>query len=65
MTAARPSVIWIGTLAVIALMVLLLRDILLPFVAGIALAYLLDPVVERIERIGVNRTIAALGIVSE
>ena len=46
----------IGTLAAIALMVLLLRDILLPFVAGIALAYLLDPVVERIERIGVNRT---------
>jgi len=32
-------------------------------VAGIALAYLLDPVVERIERLGVNRTIATLGIV--
>ena len=63
MTAARPSVIWIGTLAAIVLMVVLLRDILLPFVAGIALAYLLDPVVERIERLGVNRTIATLGIV--
>jgi predicted PurR-regulated permease PerM len=63
MTAARPSVIWIGTLAAIALMVVLLHDILLPFVAGIALAYLLDPVVERIERLGVSRTVAALGIV--
>src|SRR3984893_6702443 len=63
MTAARPNVFWIGTLAAIALMVVLLRDILLPFVAGIALAYLLDPVVERIERLGVNRTVAALGIV--
>ena len=42
---------------------MLLRDILLPFVAGIALAYLLDPVVGRIERLGVNRTIATLGIV--
>jgi predicted PurR-regulated permease PerM len=63
MTAARPNVFWIGTLAAIALMVVLLRDILLPFVAGIALAYLLDPVVERIERIGVNRTVATLGIV--
>jgi predicted PurR-regulated permease PerM len=62
MTAARPSMIWVGTLAAIALMVVLLRDILLPFVAGIALAYLLDPLVERIERLGVSRTVAALGI---
>ena len=45
------------------MLVVLLREILLPFVAGIALAYLLDPVVERIERLGVNRTIATLGIV--
>jgi predicted PurR-regulated permease PerM len=63
MTAARPNVFWIGTLAAIALVVVLLRDILLPFVAGIALAYLLDPVVEQIERLGMNRTVAALGIV--
>jgi predicted PurR-regulated permease PerM len=63
MTAARPTVFWIGALAAITLAVVLLRDILLPFVAGIALAYLLDPVVERIERLGVSRTVAALGIV--
>ena len=63
MKVARPSVIWIGTLTAIVLMVVLLREILLPFVAGIALAYLLAPVVDRIERIGVNRTVATLGIV--
>jgi predicted PurR-regulated permease PerM len=63
MNVTRPSVFWIATLAVVAAIVVLLRDILLPFVAGIALAYLLDPVVERIERLGVNRTIATLGIV--
>ena len=63
MKAARPSVMWIGTLAAIVLMVVLLHEILLPFVAGIALAYLLAPVVDRLERIGVNRTLAALGIV--
>jgi predicted PurR-regulated permease PerM len=63
MKAARPSVLWLATLAVFVAVVVLLRDILLPFVAGIALAYLLDPVVERIERLGVNRTVAALGIV--
>ena len=63
MNVTRPSMLWIATLAVVAAIVVLLRDILLPFVAGIALAYLLDPVVGRIERLGVNRTIATLGIV--
>ena len=63
MNAARPSVLWLVTLAAVVAVVVLLRGILLPFVAGIALAYLLDPVVERIERLGVNRTVAALGIV--
>jgi predicted PurR-regulated permease PerM len=60
---SRPSVLWIATLAVVVGVVVLLREILLPFVAGIALAYLLDPVVAQIERLGVNRTVAALGIV--
>ena len=63
MNVTRPSVLWLATLAAVAVVVVLLRDILLPFVAGIVLAYLLDPVVERIERLGVNRTVAALGIV--
>lgn len=43
--------------------VVLLRDILLPFVAGIALAYLLDPLVDRLERLGINRAAAALGLI--
>ncbi len=41
----------------------LLRDVLLPFVAGIALAYVLAPVADRLERAGLNRTLAALSIV--
>ncbi|MCI0468416.1 MAG: AI-2E family transporter [Beijerinckiaceae bacterium] len=61
---SRPSVAWIAALAAVIVAVVLLRDILLPFVAGIALAYLLDPAVERLERFGINRTIAALGILS-
>jgi len=64
MKAARPSAIWIGTLATVILIVVLLREILLPFVAGLAIAYLLAPAVDRIERLGVNRTVATLGIVS-
>ncbi|HEX3495089.1 MAG TPA: AI-2E family transporter [Methylocella sp.] len=63
MNAARPSVLWLVTLAAVVAAVVLLRGILLPFVAGIALAYLLDPVVNQIERLGINRAVAALGIV--
>jgi predicted PurR-regulated permease PerM len=64
MKAPRLTVFWSGTLAVIAVMVVLLREILLPFVAGIALAYLLNPVVNRLERLGLNRAFAALAIIS-
>jgi predicted PurR-regulated permease PerM len=63
MNVARPSVVWIATLATVIAAVVLLREILLPFVAAIALAYLLDPAVNRLERIGVNRSVAALGII--
>jgi predicted PurR-regulated permease PerM len=64
MIAARSSVVWIATLAVIAAIVVLLHGVLLPFVAGIALAYLLNPVVNWLERLGLNRAVAALGIIS-
>ncbi|HXW70943.1 MAG TPA: AI-2E family transporter [Methylocella sp.] len=64
MSIARPTVIWTGTLALLIFLIVLLHDILLPFVAGIALAYLLEPVVERLEKIGLNRALAAVGIVS-
>ncbi len=52
MNAARPSVLWLVTLAVVVAVVVLLHEILLPFVAGIALAYLLDPVVNQLEGLG-------------
>jgi predicted PurR-regulated permease PerM len=39
-------------------------DILLPFVSGIALAYVEAPLADRIERLGINRTVAALLIVT-
>jgi predicted PurR-regulated permease PerM len=64
MNAARPSVLWLATLAAVVVFVVLLHGILLPFVAGIALAYLLNPVVNRLARLGLNRAVAALGIIS-
>lgn len=63
MKFARPSTLWIAMLAAGLAAVVLLHDILLPFVAGLAVAYLLDPAVERLEQFGLNRTIAALSIV--
>ena len=53
---------WIVTFALVAATAVLLRDVLLPFVAGIGLAYLLDPIVNRLERTGINRAVATLVI---
>lgn len=54
---------WLVALIVLALALWLLSDILLPFVVGLALAYLLTPLVDRLERLGVNRMIASLLLV--
>jgi predicted PurR-regulated permease PerM len=63
MNFARPSVFWIAVLIAFAAVVVLLRGILLPFVAALVLAYLLDPVAKRIDRLGVGRLAATLTIV--
>ena len=47
--------------AVFLLLLYLLRSILLPFVAGMAVAYFLDPLVQRMIRAGVPATIAKSG----
>ena len=60
MTFERQVVFWLAALAVFVLLLWLLSEILLPFVAGAAIAYLLTPVTDRIERLGVNRLAAAL-----
>jgi predicted PurR-regulated permease PerM len=59
----RQLTFWIVALAVFMFLLWLLSDILLPFVAGLVLAYLQTPLADRLERLGVNRTLAALLIV--
>lgn len=49
-------------LAVLLVGLYALGDVLLPFVAGAALAYLLDPVADRLERLGIGRLGATLVI---
>jgi predicted PurR-regulated permease PerM len=63
MSLARPITFWITMLAVAIVVVVLLREVLLPFVAGMMLAYLLDPLATRLEQLGMNRLTATLIIV--
>jgi len=63
MSYGRHVTFWLVTFAVLAAVLWLLHDVLLPFVAGIALAYMLAPLADRMERLGLNRTVAALLIV--
>lgn len=49
---------WIVAAIVLALLLYLFSSILLPFVAGMALAYFLDPVADRLQRLGLSRVMA-------
>src|SRR5262245_58650443 len=60
----RPIVFWIGMLAVFVTLVVLLREVLLPFVTGMVLAYLLNPLARKIERRRLNRLVATLLILA-
>ena len=64
MTFQRQVLFWIGALAVFVLAMWVLREVLLPFVAGIVLAYFLNPVADRLERLGVSRMVASLIMVA-
>jgi predicted PurR-regulated permease PerM len=55
---------WAATFVVLIVALWLLSEILLPFVAGMALAYLLDPAVKRLERLRINRMLATLLVVT-
>jgi len=63
MKVSRHGVIWIAIAVAALLILLLLRQTLLPFAVGTALAYLLAPIVSALERLGINRTVAALIVV--
>ncbi|MBX3494385.1 MAG: AI-2E family transporter, partial [Parvibaculum sp.] len=58
MTIQRQFAIWALVIGVFVLSLWLLKSILLPFVAGMAIAYLLDPLADRLERLGLSRLLA-------
>ena len=58
MTLSTQAKVWGVALVVLVALLLLLKSILLPFVAGMAIAYLLDPLCDRLEAMGSSRTVA-------
>jgi len=51
---------WLIAAAIFGLFLYVFSEILLPFVAGMALAYFLDPVADRLEKLGLSRIVATL-----
>ena len=62
MTLRTQVLIWIGFSIVVILAIWLFRPILLPFVIGIALAYILNPVVTFVQRMGIGRAWASAAV---
>ncbi|PSH68038.1 AI-2E family transporter [Phyllobacterium brassicacearum] len=56
----RQAVFWTGAMVFLALFLYIFSSILLPFVAGLVLAYFLDPVADRLERLGLSRLLATV-----
>ncbi|MEQ8347108.1 MAG: AI-2E family transporter [Sneathiellaceae bacterium] len=62
MSLHRQLRFWLAALVVALIAVYLLRDILMPFVAGMAIAYFFDPVCDWLERRGLSRTWATAAV---
>jgi len=56
MSGRRQALFWLASVVVLGVLVYFLRGILLPFVAGMAVAYLLDPAADKLEDWGLSRT---------
>lgn len=62
MTLQRQIGFWVACLVGLALFLYLFSSVLMPFIAALILAYLLDPLVDRLEKLGMSR-LAATGFV--
>lgn len=62
MTLQRQISFWLLALAAVIGFLYVFSPILLPFVAGMALAYLLDPIADRLEAVGLSRLAATVTI---
>ncbi|MGB0747903.1 MAG: AI-2E family transporter [Magnetospiraceae bacterium] len=62
MSIQRQAMIWMISGIVFLLLVFVLRDVLMPFVAGMVIAYLLDPLADKLEAKGLSRLSATIVI---
>ena len=58
MTLQKQITFWVVAFLALILILWLLSPILLPFIAGLVLAYFLDPVADALERLGLPRIVA-------
>ena len=59
-TIKSNKVFWLTLFVFFCFLVYILRSVLMPFVAGIVIGYLLDPIAARFEKMGMNRTVATI-----
>ena len=62
MTLQKQVTFWVVAFLALILVLWLLSPILLPFIAGLVLAYFLDPVADALERLGLPRLVATATI---
>ena len=63
MNLERQVLFWGLAVAALLLVIYLLGSIITQFAAGIVLGYLLDPIVQRLERLGLSRHDCVVGTV--
>lgn len=64
MQVERQVLFWLAAVLAVLLALLALKDVLLPFLIGVVIAYALNPVADRLSALGVNRTVASALIVA-
>lgn len=64
MRMERQVLFWVAALILAVAAIGLLRDILLPFIIGIIIAYALNPIVDRLMKFGMSRTVASATILA-
>lgn len=64
MRVERQVLFWLAIALVLVLLIALLRGVILPFVAGMVIAYFLNPAADRLTKWGVPRGLAATVIVA-
>ncbi len=64
MSREKRILFWLAGLALFLVLLNALSGVLLPFVAGMAIAYFLDPVADKLENWGLSRTVATTVIIA-